>query len=747
MLTFDFNLKFSEIYNQDIPEDASDVILRFIKNSRTFYHNCNTGICSNVVKDVVRDGHCYIIINKSAKEKIGYFTEYNEKYDVLVLRMVAFPTKTVPKDGEKRYWYKNDVTENYCYIITKDGTVYAPYEDYDFKPAKLDKYIDVYASSIEKYRYGDGVYNCITTLHKKSSMIAISYLGNMFCRSGLNYSSVHPSNYSAMILATPINVLSRQEKAQGIIDIKLTEIGDKVKKRAYNVYKKYVNRRCDDNDIVTYNHSNFLWGRLDVSFAVIQKVIDGISCIRQFQICTSVDKTSETMCLRIKDESQISLFETVRIYVTNDDFYVCKNMFGKWVVCKKGLFAENFDFILLAADNKAIESSKLKYFRANIEECLRLSSEEKVPETVEYWYRSDIARDARFAAKNLYLMLSSKLFESIIKSQYTCYHDIARRHGDVSLKKIMEVYFGEFDEKQSSLLKAVGVPSYMLLKINNMYDATEKDEVKIWVKQAIAFFKKVFSSNLDYFKRLDSKSFDELLTAYRECSFLTCYTYTGVQTLKKMIDLKGIHNVAEYLRHMASIYAMERDKITHAYWHPRTTAINIYFDYINVAYRLKERLQSIPLKFKDKGEIVVAHNNVVDLYNMIEEENQRELYEDRFAKVKKNLDKFEYHGEVYSVIPPKDVVDIANEGIALHHCVKSYIDAVVMGDTIILFVRKRCELDKPFFTLEVRDKKIRQCHGFANCNTDKEEGLNVFLKEFCKEKNVKYSSGNSMLAV
>ena len=87
---------------------------------------------------------------------------------------------------------------------------------------------------------------------------------------------------------------------------------------------------------------------------------------------------------------------------------------------------------------------------------------------------------------------------------------------------------------------------------------------------------------------------------------------------------------------------------------------------------------------------------------------------------------------------PREPNDLAIEGMTLHHCVKSYIDRVTDGKTNIMFIRKKNELDKPFFTVEVDNTKtIQQVHGFGNCNADTVDGLADFVKAWAKDKKLK----------
>lgn len=56
------------------------------------------------------------------------------------------------------------------------------------------------------------------------------------------------------------------------------------------------------------------------------------------------------------------------------------------------------------------------------------------------------------------------------------------------------------------------------------------------------------------------------------------------------------------------------------------------------------------------------------------------------------------------------------EGNSLHHCVgsNSYLDQHIKGQTTIIFIRKKDDIETPFFTMEYRSKKIVQIQGKYN---------------------------------
>ena len=96
---------------------------------------------------------------------------------------------------------------------------------------------------------------------------------------------------------------------------------------------------------------------------------------------------------------------------------------------------------------------------------------------------------------------------------------------------------------------------------------------------------------------------------------------------------------------------------------------------------------------------------------------------------KENKPKLEFRGQLeydddnYLIRLPKDEDEICKEGMSLHHCVGGYAHEHSIGSTTIMFLRKKSEPDKPFYTIEVEigvadgkvaGLRIRQIHGFGN---------------------------------
>ena len=89
----------------------------------------------------------------------------------------------------------------------------------------------------------------------------------------------------------------------------------------------------------------------------------------------------------------------------------------------------------------------------------------------------------------------------------------------------------------------------------------------------------------------------------------------------------------------------------------------------------------------------------------------------------------------YCFIYPKCTQDIKDEAVQQNNCVASYIKRVIEGDSHILFLRKRHQLDKSLVTIQVRDGKIVQALQRFNhpLTKEQEEVVDKWNKWYAKK--------------
>ena len=116
----------------------------------------------------------------------------------------------------------------------------------------------------------------------------------------------------------------------------------------------------------------------------------------------------------------------------------------------------------------------------------------------------------------------------------------------------------------------------------------------------------------------------------------------------------------------------------------------------------------------------------------------KELHKDeRFLSNVNKLKPLEYSDNKYCIIIPTKASDVVDEGAHLGHCVGSYVNRIVNGETNILFMRKVSEPEESLVTLEFKDNTLCQYKGYGDRPVTEEE--DEFLTKWCKEKNIEKS--------
>lgn len=166
-----------------------------------------------------------------------------------------------------------------------------------------------------------------------------------------------------------------------------------------------------------------------------------------------------------------------------------------------------------------------------------------------------------------------------------------------------------------------------------------------------------------------------------------------------------------------------------------TESVSIYTDYLNMVRRMG--MQNQPLVFQTFKELKEAHDEVTYIYNVTSTEIKSEDRQN-FMKVCEDAATYAFADGEFLISVPQKPEDLIKEGTVLHHCVKSYIESVAGGESLILFLRKAGQDDIPFFTIEISSDYngewyVRQVHGLCNCNIDTEPEAETFFKKWCRE--------------
>ena len=169
----------------------------------------------------------------------------------------------------------------------------------------------------------------------------------------------------------------------------------------------------------------------------------------------------------------------------------------------------------------------------------------------------------------------------------------------------------------------------------------------------------------------------------------------------------------------------------------RNQGVNDYHDYLQLAaglgYNLDDDWILYPKNLKER------HDQLTEEQNERKAELEKESDDKKDRKLKRTIKRkgwtrYEMETEQLLIRLPKCAHEIRKEGNAQHHCVATYMDRMVAGETWILFIRKKEEQDKSYYTVEVKDNEVIQVRGKYNVapSEDVEEFMKVFKKNIRK---------------
>lgn len=377
------------------------------------------------------------------------------------------------------------------------------------------------------------------------------------------------------------------------------------------------------------------------------------------------------------------------------------------------------------------------------------------------------AKETNMVGETIYSLLRYPILESAIKigidlesyyrSTYNLFETLCARVGAVNLK-------------EKNINKALGLNSYQVqYLVDNPRSAMIRGLKNIFKTGETNMWRDYdgFISIAD----MDNDTFDKYINIITELSDMDANKDNGsgysrygndepssniIHLLKRIQDIygkdtvlsDGVINFIKGLleKHAELLKERREDSRRYAWLNFSEQPLNIYGDYLNMAEVINDRNMA-PAKLSGFDELLDAHDSLMYIAN----EKQHEYEQQQFDILKDEWAKLTETGDEYSIIYPDSPANIITEGRALSHCVASFVKSVSSGSTTILFLRRNSEIKKPLLTIEVRDGKVRQAHGFANCSLESMEaenpGINKFFHDWAKKKKLADTNINSMLCV
>lgn len=162
---------------------------------------------------------------------------------------------------------------------------------------------------------------------------------------------------------------------------------------------------------------------------------------------------------------------------------------------------------------------------------------------------------------------------------------------------------------------------------------------------------------------------------------------------------------------------------------PRTV-VQTWRDYLRMARQ--EGMDTADDIVRLPKDLKARHDQLVERINARRDKERRmkekEKYAHLDARIRERLPdvkRYFWEDDTYMIVPAGRCEELVEEGRALHHCVGAndfYMRAMAEGQSWILFLRKKSELDKPYYTIEIDmyTDEIKQYYSAYDRQPDKE---------------------------
>lgn len=181
----------------------------------------------------------------------------------------------------------------------------------------------------------------------------------------------------------------------------------------------------------------------------------------------------------------------------------------------------------------------------------------------------------------------------------------------------------------------------------------------------------------------------------------------------------GYKNVVNYLQNVYDHQCIEKRE-----------AMSIWVDYLNMAKVLKMDLsdnsRKYPASLKKEHDIAMFAHRAVQI----------ELDKEAFARQAKINEMYEYSYKDLIAIVPKTPQDVVEEATRQRNCLRSYVERIKSGYTVVVFIRYKTTPEDTLYTAEVNQGRLIQLKGYQNSNPRNRE-LVEFVSHWAKAKGIK----------
>ncbi len=705
-----------------------------------YFHNGETGEGSFQLNEIIEKDKSYSIVKRASRFEYGYGIQLNKNDNTLIFDCFYVDTRGIEK-GSKRKWIKytrgfdSFSVSKKKELIEIDGNKIPSHEHTYFSSSKYPHDVMGYSKVSER---SFTISNSIQTF--------IDFFGGV-CQLSANHQIRLSSIGSILSLLQYKEQQKKNSKNQLLVD-KLIELTpkldvdfDKIKtinSKKEHIAKKYSVLEKIDTDKECCVLRTFTTVKEDVNNEYFKH-----NAFEEYQSPYNYEKTKK------KSSKEIAV-EGARIYFYGKDVLCCKpNNIGDYISSPLFKNHHNWENNLIAYDSSIAKGTKLEYLTTILQEI--------EPQEVGY---------------AIWAFIKEPIFEQLYKAGYknavkACICKNKYRFTYCSPIDNLGLIFGKTNNS-SNLYNKLGLNKYQLGKINSYLDDNYDNHIGILNDLKMIITKDI--SRYGFFPpcnigSIDNQTFDFLLNSiieygnYRDELFedeekqpqyipdivFNHFYSPGSRdyalTLSRIYQEYGLNAVKNMQKKVIELCLGDEPA---AGYNPHNmytgNAVEIYNDYLNMA-RLIDTNEKLPYNFDTCAQLRDMHDSLIIIYN----KEKNNIEDDKFNKQLGKLKKYEFENDSYIAVSPKHASDLVIEGTQLRHCVKSYIQKVIDGHTNIMFIRRKDEPEKPFFTVEISNRGvIEQVHGFANCNADSDPLVSGFIDDWLKSKKVSTNNYNKI---
>ena len=146
-----------------------------------------------------------------------------------------------------------------------------------------------------------------------------------------------------------------------------------------------------------------------------------------------------------------------------------------------------------------------------------------------------------------------------------------------------------------------------------------------------------------------------------------------------------------------------------------TTVLRDYDDYLGQLERLRikaDKQNRFPSNFYH------VHEELSQIIREKDEKFEKAKLREKNKILRKVVEEvkrdYETRSNTFMIVWPRSKADFTKEGQLQHNCVGGYFERCAKGETVVFFLRKKEEPEKPLCTVEFNEGKLVQCRSKYN---------------------------------